>query len=50
MRSKKVLLALEIAYLGDLFNLKGNNDGLINDRLKRGTHISIDVNGRCWYL
>ena len=26
----------EVTYLGDIFNAKGNNDGLITDRVKRG--------------
>ena len=29
--------------MGDVFNLKGNNDGLINDRLKRGTKAMIII-------
>ena len=41
--SKKVLTATEIAYLGDIFNSKGNNDGLIADRLKRGTKAMISI-------
>ena len=40
---KKVLPASEVAYLGDVFNSKGNNDGLINDRLKRGTKAMIII-------
>ena len=40
---KKVLPASEVAYLGDIFNSKGNNDGLINDRLKRGTKAMIII-------
>ena len=32
-----VLPASEIVYLGDVFNELGNNDGLIADRIKRGT-------------
>ncbi len=34
----------EIVYLGDVFNEKGNNDGLIRDRVKRGTKAMITIN------
>ena len=40
---KMVIPAAEIAYLGDIFNSKGNNDGLISDRLKRGTTAMISI-------
>ena len=40
---KKVIPASEIGYLGDIFNEKGNNDGLIQDRLKRGTKAMITI-------
>ena len=40
---KSVLPATEIAYLGDIFNCKGNNDGLVADRLKRGTKAMITI-------
>ncbi len=33
----------EIVYLGDVFNEKGNNDGLISDRVKRGTKAMIAI-------
>ena len=33
----------EIVYLGDVFNEKGNNDGLIKDRVKRGTKAMVTV-------
>ena len=40
---KKVVTASEIAYLVDIFNSKGNNDGLIVDRLNRGTKAMISI-------
>ena len=33
----------EIIYLGDVFNEKGNNDGLIKDRVNRGTKSMITI-------
>ena len=33
----------EIVYLGDIFNMWGNNDGLIDDRLKRGSKAIITI-------
>ena len=33
----------EIVYLGDVFNSLGNNDGLIADRLQRGTKAMITI-------
>ena len=33
----------EIVYLGDVFNEKGNNDGLIEDRIRRGTKAMVAV-------
>ena len=41
--SKAVLPTEVIVYLGDLFNEKGNNDDLIEDRIKRGTKASICI-------
>ena len=41
--SKSVLPATELVYLGDVFNCKGNNDGLIADRIKRGTKAMITI-------
>ena len=38
-----VILATEIKYLGDIFNSRGNNDGLIADRVKRGTRAMITI-------
>ena len=38
-----VILATEIKYLGDIFNSRGNNDGLIADRVKRGTKAMITI-------
>ena len=38
-----VLPASEIVYLGDVFNELGNNDGLIADRIKRGTQAMIII-------
>ena len=32
-----------LTYLGDLFNEKGNNDDLIDDRVKRGTKAMISI-------
>ena len=40
---KKVLPVEEIVYLGDVFNSKGNNDGLIKDRIRRGTKAMICI-------
>ena len=40
---KLVLLAEEITYLGDVFNSKGNNDGLIADRIRRGTKAMVTI-------
>ena len=40
---KIVLPASEIVYLGDVFNELGNNDGLIADRVKRGTKAMIII-------
>ena len=40
---KFVLPTSEIVYLGDVFNSLGNNDGLIADRVKRGTKAMITV-------
>lgn len=40
---KKVLYAQEIVYLGDVFNWLGNNDGLIEDRQRRGTKAMITI-------
>ena len=41
--NNKVILAKEIAYLGDIFNSLGNNEGLIDDRVKRGTKAMIII-------
>ena len=38
-----VIQSLEIIYLGDVFNHKGNNDGLIADRVRRGTKAMITI-------
>ena len=38
-----VILTKVITYLGDVFNCQGNNDGLIADRLKRGTKAMITI-------
>ena len=38
-----VLQASEIIYLGDVFNELGNNDGLIADRVRRGTQAMITI-------
>ena len=40
---KRVILTREIAYLGDIFNSLGYNDGLIADRIKRGTKALITI-------
>ena len=42
-KGTKVVPASEIVYLGDVFNEKGNNDGLIKDRIRRGTKASISI-------
>ena len=41
--NNKVIVTKEIAYLGDIFNYLGNNDGLIADRIKRGTKALITI-------
>ncbi len=41
--SKFVIPAEAIIYLGDPFNQKGNNDDLIDDRIRRGTKASICI-------
>ena len=41
--NNKVILAKEITYLGDIFNELANNDGLIADRVKRGTKAMITI-------
>ena len=38
-----VLTASELAYLGDVFNNMGNNDGLIKDRVKRGIKAMVTI-------
>jgi hypothetical protein len=38
-----VLIVTEITYLGDVFNSKGNNDGLIADRVKRGIKAMVTI-------
>ena len=38
-----VILTAVITYLGDVFNSSGNNDGLIADRVKRGTKAMITI-------
>ena len=40
---KKVVVAEEIVYLGDVFDVKGSNNGLIHDRVRRGTKASISI-------
>ena len=40
---KKVVPTSEIVYLGDVFNNLGNNDGLIKDRVRRGTKAMISI-------
>ena len=40
---KLVIPTSEIVYLGDVFNSLGNNDGLIADRVRRGTKAMITV-------
>ena len=40
---KKVLPSREIVYLGDVFNELANNDGLIKDRVQRGTKAMICI-------
>ena len=34
-----------IVYLGDVFNDKGNNDALMDDRVKRGTATTVSIHG-----
>ena len=41
--NNRVILAKEITYLGDVFNILGNNDGLIADRISRGTKAMITI-------
>ena len=38
-----VLVVTELTYLGDVFNSKGNNDGLIADRMKRGIKAMVTI-------
>ena len=38
-----VLTAHEMAYLGDVFNSQGDNTGLVNDRIKRGTKAMVSI-------
>ena len=40
---KKVTPCSEIVYLGDVFNEKGDNSGLIKDRIARGTKAMIII-------
>ena len=40
---KQVIPVEEIVYLGDVFNVKGNNDGLIKDRVRRATKAMISI-------
>ena len=40
---KQVIPVEEIVYLGDVFNTKGNNDGLIKDRVRRATKAMISI-------
>ena len=41
--NNRVIVTREIAYLGDIFNFLGNNDGLIADRIKRGMKAMITI-------
>ena len=41
--SSIVIPTSEIVYLGDVFNNLGNNDGLIADRVRRGTKAMITI-------
>ena len=38
-----IIETLEMTYLGDVFNSKGNNEGLINDRLNRGIKAMVTI-------
>ena len=40
---KMVIPTEETGYLGDVFNHRGNNDGLIKDRVRRGTKAMICI-------
>ena len=40
---KQVISVEEIVYLGDVFNVAGNNDGLIKDRIRRATKAMISI-------
>ena len=42
-RDSKVIPTSQTIYLGDVFNSKGNNDGLILDRVNRGTKAMITI-------
>ena len=42
-KGTKVVPASEIVYLADVFNEKGNNDGLMQDRVRRGTKAIISI-------
>ena len=40
---KYVIPAEQIVYLGDVFNMHGDNDSLIQDRIRRGTKATICI-------
>ena len=42
-KDTKVVRTNEIVYLGDIFNEKGDNDGLIKDRISRGVKAIISI-------
>ena len=42
-KDTKVVRTNEIIYLGDIFNEKGDNDGLIKDRISRGVKAIISI-------
>ena len=35
----------KVVCLGDVFNSKGNNDDLVEDRVKRGTAVAVSIHG-----
>ena len=45
VNGEEVGVVSSIKYLGDVFNSKGNNDDLMEDRVKRGTAAMVSING-----
>ena len=45
VEGERVKEVSSIVYLGDVFNSKGNNDDLMDDRVRRGTATMISIQG-----